>query len=285
MTVKIRFAFFLTLLMGVLVGNTLSAHAEELQGITAPSADITLSFVLAGRLTDVLVKEGHVVKKDQLLARLYDEPERIQSQQLKMLSTDRTRILAAEAELAQKKVDLRKLELAKSKGAASDWEVEHLILNARIAELSLKTAILEQEQYRRRYDHSLSQLKRMRIVAPIAGVVENVSVETGESVGALGPVIRLVKNDSLWIDMPVPSAQAIDLAVGQNVWVSFPGSAAVEAPNGRIINLSAVADAASDTLRVRIEVDNPLNRPAGERVAIEFSPEKSGEKLAHLKTE
>lgn len=285
MMAKIRSAFFMALLIGVLAGTCLSSHAEELQGITAPSADITLSFVLAGRLTDVLVKEGHLVKKDQLLARLYDEPERIQSRQLKMLSTDRTRILAAEAELAQKKVDLRKVELAKSKGAASDWEVEHLILNARIAELSLKTAILEQDQYRRRYDHSLSQLERMRLVAPIAGVVENVSVEAGESVGALGPVIRLVKNDSLWIDMPVPSAQAMDLAVGQNVWVTFPGITAVETPNGRIINLSAVADAASDTLRVRIEVDNPLNRPAGERVAVDFSPEKDGDKLAHLNAE
>lgn len=285
MMAKISSAFLMALLMGVLAGSTSPAHAEELQGITAPSADITLSFVLAGRLTDVLVKEGHLVKKDQLLARLYDEPERIQSQQLKMLSTDRTRILAAEAELAQKKVDLRKLELAQSKGAASDWEVEHLILNARIAELSLKTAILEQEQYRRRYHHSLSQLERMRLVAPIAGIVENVSVEAGESVGALGPVIRLVKNDSLWIDMPVPSAQATDLTVGQNVWVTFPGTDAVDAPNARIINLSAVADAASDTLRVRIEVDNPLNRPAGERVAIGFSQATDANKIAHLETE
>lgn len=285
MMAKISSAFLMALLMGVLAGSTSPAHAEELQGITAPSADITLSFVLAGRLTDVLVKEGHLVKKDQLLARLYDEPERIQSQQLKMLSTDRTRILAAEAELAQKKVDLRKLELAQSKGAASDWEVEHLILNARIAELSLKTAILEQEQYRRRYHHSQSQLERMRLVAPIAGIVENVSVEAGESVGALGPVIRLVKNDSLWIDMPVPSAQATDLTVGQNVWVTFPGTDAVDAPNARIINLSAVADAASDTLRVRIEVDNPLNRPAGERVAIGFSQATDANKIAHLETE
>ena len=282
MTAIIRFAFFLIWMMGWVVGNTLSAHAEDLQGITAPSADITLSFVVAGRVSEVLVKEGQLVKKDQMLACLYDEPERIQSQQLKMMSTDRTRILAAEAELAQKKVDLRKLELAKSKGAASDWEVEHVKLNARIAELSLKTAILEQEQYRRRYDHALSQLQQMRLVAPIGGIVETVTVETGESVGALGPVIRLVKNDSLWIDMPVPSIQAIDLTVGQDVWVTFPGTAAVETSNGRIINISAVADAASDTLRVRIEVENPRLRPAGERVAVRFSPEKDGSKVAQL---
>jgi RND family efflux transporter MFP subunit len=274
-----------TVLSGVLAGIPFSAGAEALQGITAPIADITLSFVVPGRVSDVLVKEGSMVEKDQLLIRLYDEPERIQSQELKLLSEDRTKIHAAEAELAQKKVDLRKVELAKSKGAASAWEVEHLRLSVRIAELSLKSAVLEQEQYRRRYDHAQSQLARMHLVAPIAGLVEDVSIEAGESIGTLGPVIRLVQNDPLRIDVPVPMAQAGDLAVGQDVWVTFPGAIAVDSPNGRIINISAVADAASDTRRVRIEVPNPLKRPAGERVAVSFSPEKEDQTLGQLKTQ
>ena len=282
---RFRSIVLVTVLTGALTGIPFSAFAEALQGITAPIADITLSFVVPGRVSDVLVKEGNTVEKDQLLIRLYDEPERIQSQELKLLSEDKTKIHAAEAELAQKMVDLRKVELAKSKGAASAWEVEHLKLNVRIAELSLKSAVLEQEQYRRRYEHAQSQLERMHIMAPIAGLVEDVSIEVGESIGTLGPVIRLVQNDPLRIDVPVPMAQAGDLAVGQDVWVTFPGTTAVASPNGHIINISAVADAASDTRRVRIEVPNPLKRPAGERVAVSFSPEKQDQTLGQLKTQ
>ena len=282
---RFRSVVLVTVLTGALMGIPFSVFAEALQGITAPIADITLSFVVPGRVSDVLVKEGSTVEKDQLLIRLYDEPERIQSQQLKMLSEDRTKIHAAEAELAQKIVDLKKVEQAKAKGAASDWEVEHLRLNVRIAELSLKSAVLEQEQYRRRYEHAQSQLARMHLLAPIAGLVEDVSVEAGESIGTLGPVIRLVQNDPLRIDVPVPMAQAGDLAVGQDVWVTFPGTSVVASPNGRIINISAVADAASDTRRVRIEVPNPLKRPAGERVAVSFSPEKEDQTLGQLKTQ
>ena len=85
MMAKNRSAFLLFLLIGVWAGHTLPAHAEALQGITAPSADINLSFVLAGRVADVRVQEGQQVEKDQLLVRLDDGPERIQSQQLKML--------------------------------------------------------------------------------------------------------------------------------------------------------------------------------------------------------
>ena len=282
MITRYRSAVFSIVLIGLMMGTPVLTRAETLQGITAPNADITLSFVVAGRVSDVLVQPGTMVEKDQLLVHLYDEPEKIQCQQLKMLSEDRTKIQAAQAELAQKQVDLKKLEQAKAKGAASLWEVEHLFLNVRIAELSLKSAVLEQQQYRQRYDHASSQLVRMRLAAPIDGLVEEVNVEVGESIGTLGPVIRVVQNDPLWIDVPVPMGQARDLKLGQDAWITFPGATSDASPNGRIINISAVADAASETLGIRIEVPNPLKRPAGERVAVAFTATQDDNTMAQL---
>ena len=123
----------------------------------------------------------------------------------------------------------------------------------------------------------------MRLVAPVAGLVEEVNVEEGESIGTLGPVVRIVQNDPLWIDVPVPMDQAQDLTIGQDVWVIFPADSADEAsPNGRIIYKSAVADAASETLQIRIEVSNPLKRPAGERVDVAFSIDNRDELKAQL---
>ncbi len=282
MITRYRSFVFSAVLIGLMTSMPVLSRAETLQGITAPNADITLSFVVAGRVSDVQVEPGTTVEKDQLLVHLYDEPEKIQCKQLKMLSEDRTKINAAKAELAQKQVDLKKLEQARAKGAASVWEVEHLFLNVRIAELSLQSAILEQQQYRQRYDHASSQLVRMRLAAPIAGLVEEVNVEVGESIGTLGPVVRIVQNDPLWIDVPVPMAQALNLTVDQDVWITFPGATDEATPNGRIINISAVADAASETLRIRIEVPNPLKRPAGERVAVAFTKTEDDNTMAQL---
>lgn len=278
---KLKSTLFLAVLIWMLAAGPSPSQAEEIQAITAPSADITLSFVVDGKLSEILVREGDLVKKNQLLARLDDEPERIQTQQFKVQATDMSRIKAAEADLAQKKVDLKKMELAKIKGAASDWEIEHLQLSVRIAELSLEAATLEQQQYQRRYAQAVSQLDRMRLVSPIAGRVEKVVVETGEAVKTLGPVIQLVKINPLWIDVPVPLPQAKQLAMGQEVPVTFPGTDTVTSSGGRIIHVSSVADAASDTLRVRIEVLNPLGRPAGERVTVGFP--KAKEELSIVK--
>jgi RND family efflux transporter MFP subunit len=257
-------------ILWMLFTGILPSHALEIQAVTMPSADITLSFVVSGKIAETHVKEGDTVEKGALLAALDNEPERIQVEQLKVQAADQTRILSAKAELAQKKVDLKKLEAASAKGAASAWEVEHMRLSVKMAELSLRAAVIEQEQNRREYEKAMSQLERMRLVSPVAGRVEKVAVEAGEAVEKLGPVIQLVKIDPLWIDVPVPLAQAEQMAPAQPVAVTFPDNPKKASAKGQIIHISAVADAASDTLRVRIEVPNPLHRPAGERITVEF---------------
>jgi RND family efflux transporter MFP subunit len=259
-------------------------QTDEVQAISTPSADITLSFVVPGRIANVSVKQGDFVIKGQVLACLDDQPEKIQAQQYKVQAGDKTKILSAEADLAQKKLDLKKVESAKAKGAASDWEIEHLILSVRIAELALKAAILEHEQYQQRYAQALSQLERMRLVSPVAGRVEKVNVEAGEAVNTQGPLIQLVKIDPLWIDVPVPLAQAKKMALGQNVRVLLPGAEAGASSKGKIIHIAAVADAASDTLGIRIEVANPDNRPAGERVTVAFGANEDDRRHARLRT-
>jgi len=260
----------LSVAIWLLAGGSLSARPLEVQAITTPSADITLSFIVPGRIAKILVKEGDTVEKEQLLAYLDDEPERIQAQQLKIQAADRNRILSAEAEFFQKKVDLKKLKAARNKGAASDWEIEHMGLSVKIAELSLEAAKIERGQYQRQYAQALSQLQRMRLMSPSAGRVETVFVETGEAVEKLGSVIHLVKIDPLWLDVPVPLVYAAPLEVGQSVFVTFPGGETNGPGDGRIIHISSVADAASDTLRVRVEIPNPAGRPAGEHVVVGF---------------
>lgn len=252
-----------------LICVSMAAYAEALQGITAPNADITLSFVMPGQIDRILVKEGSLVQKDQLLVHLFDKPERSQSAQYKVVSQDNTKIRSAEAELDRKRVDLKKFKETKSDGAASDWEIAHLQRNVRIAELALKAAKLEQEQYQYRYDHSVRQLERMCLKAPIAGRVEEIRIAEGESIRPQGPVLRIVHNDPLSIDLPVPMDLARPLKKDQVVKIAFPASGSTSKKvDGRIIHINAVAGAVSETARVRIEVPNPENRPAGERVEI-----------------
>jgi len=280
MIAKIKTSLFLIAVNLLLAMPPAASHAQEIQAVTMPSANITLSFVVSGKIADILVKEGDTVEKGDLLAALHDDPERIQTEQLKVQAADRTRILSAKAELAQKMVDLEKFDAARKKGAVSEWEVEHLKLSVRMAELALQAATIEHEQYKRWHAQAVQQLARMRIVSPIPGRVEKVFVEVGEGVEKLGAVVELVRTDPLGLDVPVPLPQAQHLVAGQQAAVLFPGNPAGNPADGRIVYISSVADAASDTLRVRIEVGNPSERPAGERVTVKFPQIRNGKVAA-----
>jgi len=272
---KHKLLLLLSILFSLWVFGPLTVTAAELEGISAPSADIMLSFVLGGRVAEVLVKDGDFVKKNQLLARLDDKTERIQLTQLKAQAKDKTLVLKAEAEWVQKKADSRKIARAHTKGAATDWEVQHARLAVKIALLALQAAKFEHEQHQRTYRQAQSQLKRMQLVSPIVGRVEKANIESGEAAESLVPVLQVVKIDPLWIDLPVPLEQVRQLRKGNIARISFPGTDADEPAEGIIIHVSRVADAASDTLRVRVEVPNPDGRPAGERVFVEFIRKKS----------
>jgi len=240
-----------------------------IRAITNPSADRTLSYVQPGCIAKVYFKEGERVKAGQVLVQQDDAVEQIQLAQLEAVSEDITQIQASEASLAQKRVDLKKLEKAAALNAATELELEHAKLNVKIAELSLQLANFEHEQAKRKYNEVKVQIEKMRLKSPIDGRIENIHVETGESIDALADVVRVVQIDPLWIDVPVPLVKATALSNGKTARVRFPDPNMVSI-EGRIIYIAAVADAASSTLRVRIEVPNKSKRPAGEHVEVIF---------------
>ncbi|HUS91617.1 MAG TPA: efflux RND transporter periplasmic adaptor subunit [Phycisphaerae bacterium] len=260
-------------LAALLIASAAPAQ-ERIEAITKPSGDVILAFVRPGRIAKVLVKEGDQVRAGQEMMRLDDEAEAAKLEQLKAEAEDQTRVLAAQAQLAQRKVDLKKMEQALEQGAATPMEVEHAKLDVTISELSLQLAEFQRKQAERAYKEAQIQLDRMRLLSPIDGRVERVLVEPGESADALEKIAQVVKIDPLWIDVPVPLEPARRLKAGGPAEVEFgpDESGKPKRVGAKIIHTAAVADAASGTLTVRVEAPNPTGRPAGEHVYVSFPP-------------
>jgi RND family efflux transporter MFP subunit len=250
-------------------GQTTSQPAG-IEAVTRPSEDVTLSFLRPGQVARVLVGDGQQVEPNQLLVCLDDKAEAAQIEQLKAQAMDTVRIRAAESQLAQKTVDLKKLQEAATRGATTPLEVEHASLEVTIAQLSLELAKFEQQQSRRKYDEALVHIQRMNLTSPLAGRVEKVHVQVGQSVDALKEVVRVVKTDPLWADVPVPTAIAEGFSLNQQVVVG-PVRGAWAPVTGRVIHKASVADAASDTLLVRVELPNRTGLPAGQHVRVELA--------------
>lgn len=251
-------------------GSAATAVTDEgIEAVTKPSADVTLAFIRPGRIDEVRVKEGDAVKEGDVLLRLDDEAEKVQVAQLKAQAEDQIRIKASEEQVLQKTEDHKKLKWAGEQGAATQWEIEHARLEVTIGELSVDLAKFNQTQDKLKYDEAEVQVKRMRLISPISGKVEQLLLHRGESAEALAKVVRVVKIDILWADAPVPLALARTLRLGGPATVEFQQTDGKRV-EGKIIFMGAVADAASETRLVRVEVANPSDRPAGERVRVRF---------------
>ncbi len=257
-------------LMILLLGGPATIWADDpISAITMPVEDVTLSFVQAGRVAKIHVKEGDQVQPGQLLIQLDDTAEQTQLRMLKEQSEDMTDIQGRKALLEQKKVYLERLQWAAGRGSATEMEVKDAKLDVQIAEFSLKKAEFEHEQNVRKYEEAKIRLDNMSLKSPIQGRVEKIEVNVGESIDGLAKALRVVKTNPLWIDVHRPLEKHKPLKLGQTVKVTFPSNEK-SSVNGKIIFIATVADAASATLRVRIEVPNKINRPAGELVNVSF---------------
>jgi len=224
----VRYILVICLLSGTIPTETPEKEpkAKEFAAITSPSADITLAFLQPGRIDNTPVKEGDKVSTGDVVLRQYDAAEA--------------------AYLDQKRVDLKRLEGAAKRGAATDLEVEHARLEVKIAEI---------------------RVDNMKLRSPIDGFVEKIDAEVGESVQALQDVIRVVKIDPLWIDVHIPQSELSMVDVNDTVQVRFPEPRSWNT-SAKVIFVAHAADAASDTRRIRVELANKGGRPSGEHVLV-----------------
>jgi RND family efflux transporter MFP subunit len=244
-------------------------NAVEIEGFSAPSADATLSFIRSGQIIEVTVKKGDKIKAGQLLARLDDSLEKTKLSQLQEELRHEAKINVEKAKLTQKKKDLLSLEEAAKDGATSIKEVDTARLEVVQLEYSIKILYFEKSQLSKQIDEQKILQKQTQLIALEDGIVEDVSVERGESIERLNEIFRIVRIDPLWVEVNIPLDKSKKLKLGAELQVLFPNSDSKETiKKGKIIYRSSIADPGSETLRFRLEIENSGQRLAGERVKV-----------------
>lgn len=100
---------------------------------------------------------------------------------------------------------------------------------------------------------------RITLYAPINGVIAELGVREGMTVTSGAMLFRLVDLSSVWVNAEIPEAQATWLRPGTAVEArvpSFPG----QVFRGRVSAILPEVNAATRTLRARVELGNPGGR-------------------------
>ncbi|MCJ8143359.1 HlyD family efflux transporter periplasmic adaptor subunit [Ancylobacter sp. A5.8] len=209
-------------------GNTLPEGIVKSNGrIEATQIDISAKY--AGRLSEVLVKEGDEVTAGQVVARI-SAPEyeaQLRGAQAQVLEAKQG-LAEAEALIVQRRSDvtLTANELQRGKqlvenGYLSSQIYDQRVAKAEIAEAALKVAEAQREQAEFAIKNADAEVDRIEailvdltLVAPRSGRVQYQLARGGEVVAAGQRVLTLLDLGDVYMTIYLPAAQAGLLALG-----------------------------------------------------------------------
>jgi len=203
----------------------------------------TVSPKISGRIAEVLVDQGSLVKAGQLLVRLDDEDL---SQQVRMATAT---ITASEATLGRFRAEIAQAKSTYAKTEADLGRTQKLIAANSISQSELDQAqeafelassgllraeanLLEAEQqvmlHRETLKFQEARLADAKLVAPFDGLVIERNRDAGAIVVPGSPILQLISMDELWISAWVDETEMDQLKDHQPAKIVFrsqPGGA------------------------------------------------------------
>ena len=163
--------------------SIVQTHGEEFDivypGKTIASSDVSLSFRIAGPIKKYNVKEGQKVRKGDVIVEMDPRDYQIQ-------------LAATEAEYKKIKAEAERIiELYNRNSAtANDYDKARYGL----------------EQITKKYESHKNALNDTRLTAPFDGYIQKRIFSDGETVGAGMPVISMVANNNLEVEINLPAS-------------------------------------------------------------------------------
>ena len=232
-----------------------AVNAIRLPGVVEPNGyrQVSVTALVAGRVTRVLGELGVRVRKGQLIAELYS-PEIAEAQ---------ARYIAARAELDAHERELQRTEKLVAIGAASRQELErthaeHAAQTAavqssrsRLELLGVKTSQLDGKP-------STTLPATASVTAPIDGVITERFANPGLNVDPAARLFTIVDLSSVWVVADLFEKDFSRVRVGSAARITttaFPGRVL----QGRVSYIDPQVTAETRTARLRVEVPNPNN--------------------------
>jgi multidrug efflux pump subunit AcrA (membrane-fusion protein) len=240
------------------------------QGYTIPSEQRGLNFNAPGVVSKVNVKEGDLVKKGQLLV---EQDKTVEDAELEILRIDAEsdlQIDAAKKELAEKKAEHEQNQLQLSKKVIGAFEVLRSKLEVDVSEARLFLAVQTKSQDSLKAEKVRKQIIQKQLFATTDGIVQAINIHEGElsSNDPKTPVISVVTNDPIYVEVDLPISEARHLKLHQKVPVQYEDDSNWQ--TAEIILVSPVANAMAHSQKVRLQLANPENLSAGLGVSVKL---------------
>ncbi len=219
------------------IGEDVPRKTTSFAGEVRPRWETTLSFRVAGKITDRPVEVGDLIRKGELLAKLDASDYQLGTQALK------AQLKSAQAERDFARDDLARYRELLNQQVISPPEFDRHKTTYTTAQE--RVAALQAQLYQ-----TANQLNYTNLLSDRDGVVTALAVEAGQVVSAGQPVVKLARLDGKEIQFDVPEQRVGEMKLHQPVEVSLwaSGDRRFQA---RLREIAATADPVSRTYRIK----------------------------------
>lgn len=220
---------------------------------------------VTGRLLELHVKQGDVVKKGQVVATLeHEQQDALILSTIAQAASARADTEKARAEMLNAKTDLDRYSRLVKEGFSTQQQYDAIQTEYTSAEASYRAALAKEEQYEAEEKRVKSEKNDYIIRAPIDGIVLNdYSLTAGAMISPSSPLLDIADPRMLKATLRVPELKIFNVAVGMPVALRFdalPG----ESFDGSVTRIDQYVDPATRTSSVEIALDN--EKQAGGRL-------------------
>jgi RND family efflux transporter MFP subunit len=244
---------------------------QGIEGFTEPIRKLDLIPPEPGIITSLTAHEGDRVEKGQLLGSLDCDTQQVALEIARANMAAHGKLDSATAERDLRRWRLAKLQKLREEGHANDEEVNRVASELAVADANVLGALEQHATDTLEVDRIASMVERRMMRSPFNGVVTRVFREEKEFVGSNNtPVLTIMQLDKLRVTFTIPTVLALRLKVNQTVSLTFPNSG--QKATGKIESISPVTEAESDTVRVKVLIDNEQGKyRCGVRCAINLA--------------
>jgi len=202
-------------------------HYIEIQGVVQADKNIEIHPELGGTVKSIFVKEGQKVYAGQVLVQLDD-------------STIKNNINELNTQL----------NLAKT-----TFERQERLWNQKIgSEMQYLQAKAQKENLENNLATVRNQARKMKIIAPFSGIVDEIFPKNGELTSPQSRVVRLINLDKVYVEADITETYLPVIKVGTEAVVNFPSIN--KEVNSKIAQIGNYINPDNRSFKTRINISN-----------------------------
>lgn len=236
--------------MNIKVGNLTEMvfeNAIEANGklVIDPQSEATVTPQTGGNIKQILVKEGQIVAKGQIIAYL-SHPDFVNLQTQYLSSLNQQKYLS-------KEFARQTMMMKEGVGAGKDYDRIKSELKIVNGELQMLSAQLRQMGVNPSSIRKGNPKMTVAIKSPIHGTVEQIDVQTGQYTTPEMPIMKIVNTDNIFVELQVFLRDISKIKVGQSVQFKQSDKSG-KSYRGKVYSIGKTFNNENQTVAVRANI-------------------------------